>query len=131
MNSFHLDIVTPDGTFFDGEAEKVLVRTIVGDVCILARHTEYVTALGLGQAKVVVDDVPRKAACMGGMLTVSGGKVKIVATTFEWAEDIDLDRAQKAKLRAEEILANKTDDKSAQLAEARLKRALVRIGTLE
>ena len=45
MSTFHLQIVTPDGGFFDGEAEKLIVRAIDGDVCILARHSPYVTAL--------------------------------------------------------------------------------------
>ncbi len=133
MTSFDLTIVTPDGVFFDGSAEKVLVRTIAGDVCILAKHTEYVTALGLGQAKITVDGNVRRAACLGGMLTVTAGKVKIVATTFEWVENIDLTRAEHAKQRAENSLKNaqeKQDRHEIDLAQARLKRALVRIGAV-
>lgn len=128
MSTFHLDIVTPDGEFFNGEAEKVLVRTIDGDVCILAKHTEYVTALGMGMAKIVVDGKERRAACMGGILSVSGGRVRIAATTFEWAEDIDKERAQRAKERAEESLRDKTlAGKQLEIAEAKLKRSLVRL----
>ena len=50
MSSFHLQIVTPDGAFFDGPAQRVRVRTIGGDVAILAGHIPYVTALGIGEA---------------------------------------------------------------------------------
>ncbi len=127
MTTFQLQIVTPDGLLFEGEAERLVARTIDGDVCILARHTEYVTALGMGQARVTIDGKVRKAACIGGMLSVSGGRVRIVATTFEWAEEIDLERAQRARERAEERLKQQKDTREIQLAEAKLKRALVRL----
>ena len=127
MTTFQLQIVTPDGLLFEGEAERLVARTIDGDVCILARHTEYVTALGMGQARVTIDGKVRKAACIGGMLSVSGGRVRIVATTFEWAEEIDLERAQRARERAEERLKQQKDTSDIQLAEAKLKRALVRL----
>ena len=127
MTTFQLQIVTPDGLLFEGEAERLVARTIDGDVCILARHTEYVTALGMGQARVTIDGKVRKAACIGGMLSVSGGRVRIVATTYEWAEEIDLERAQRARERAEERLKQQKDTRDIQLAEAKLKRALVRL----
>ena len=129
MATFHLDIVTPDGEFFNGDAEKVIVRTIAGDVCILAHHTEYMTALGLGQARITVDDKERKAACIDGMLTVSNGAVKILATTFEWSENIDIDRATKAKEAAQAAIAQgKLDGQALEFHQIRLKRALVRLG---
>lgn len=127
MSNFSLQIVTPDGMFFDGEAEKLLVRTVVGDVCILPRHCDYVTALGMGEAQVWADGKKRTAACIGGMLAVTGGSVRIVATTFEWSDDIDLNRALFSAQRARETLANnKLSCQEIELAQARLKRALVR-----
>ena len=48
MSVFHLRIVTADGLYFDGEAQRVIARTIDGDVCILAHHTPYLPALGMG-----------------------------------------------------------------------------------
>lgn len=48
MATFHLQIVTPDALKFDGQAERVLVRTITGDVCILANHIDYAAALSVG-----------------------------------------------------------------------------------
>ena len=69
----------------------------------------------------------RYAACIGGMLSVVDGEVTLVPTTFEWADKIDVARAEKSAQRAQKVLSNKestgTDIK---LAEARLKRALVR-----
>ena len=69
----------------------------------------------------------RRAACMGGLLSVLDGEVRLVATTWEWAEEIDQARAEASKKRAEEILAQKNlDQRDYELAQARLKRALVR-----
>lgn len=130
MQSFPLQIVTPDGMFYEGPAEKVRVRTIAGDVCILARHIDYATALGMGEARVTIEGKVRRAACIGGMLAVTKGSARLVATTFEWAEDIDVSRAEEARRRAEEKLAGRKtlDEQETALAEAKLKRALVRLG---
>ena len=86
MTTFHLTVVTPDGCAFDGQAERVVCRAIDGDLAILAKHGDYCTALGMGEAHIV-----------------------------------------DAKKRAEEILAQKNLDKrDYEMAQARLKRALVR-----
>ena len=128
MSSFHLQIVTPDGEFFDGQAQRVKVRTISGDVAILDRHIPYVTALGTGEASIITEDgTVRRAAASGGMLSVTPEIVRVVATTFEWAEDIDLDRAQRARERAEERIKKAQDAKELELAKAKLARALVRL----
>ena len=127
MSSFPLKIVTPDGVYFDGQAEELLVRTTGGDVAILARHINYVAALGMGRAVVVQNGERRYAACIGGMLSVVDGEVTLVPTTFEWANEIDVERVEASLLRANKVLENSdasgTDIK---LAEARLHRALVR-----
>ena len=127
MTPFHLKIVTPDGLIYDGQAEELLVRTTNGDVGILARHMNYVAPLGMGRAVIVSDGQRRTAACIGGMVSVSKGEVTLVPTTFEWAEDIDADRAQRAKERAEQLIEKAKDQRELELAQARLKRALTRL----
>jgi F-type H+-transporting ATPase subunit epsilon len=131
MSTYHLEVVSMDGLDFDGEVQKLLLRTIDGDVEILARHTDYCTAIGMGTAKVTMaDGKERKAACIGGMLSVMNGEVRVLPTTWEWAEDIDVERAKAAKERAEERLKDKLLDKDARIrAEAKLYRALVRLGS--
>ena len=125
--TFPLKIVTPDGLIFDGQAEKLIVRTTTGDVAILARHIDAVFPLGMGQAIVESDGQRRTAACIGGLLSVCAGSVTLVPTTFEWADQIDADRAERSLKRARNVL-DKKDSSAAeiQLAEARLKRALIR-----
>ena len=126
MTTFHLTVVTPDGCAFEGQAERIVCRAIDGDLAILAKHGDYCTALGMGEAHIVdADGQRRRAACMGGLLSVLDGDVRLVATTWEWAEDIDQARAEASKKRAEEILARKNlNDREYELAQARLKRAL-------
>ena len=127
MTPFNLKIVTPDGLIYDGEAEKLVVRTTGGDVCILARHLDYVAPLGMGMAVVEANGNRRMAACIGGMLSVKAGEVTLVPTTFEWSDKIDLKRAEASYERASKALKkdNATDTEIA-LAEARMRRALVR-----
>lgn len=132
MKAFPLKIVTPYGPVYEGNAEEVIVRTATGDMGILAGHANCVAPLGMGRATVVVDGKKRYGACIGGMLSVVGGQVSIVATTFEWAEDIDADRAEASRTRAKAVLADKgASDTDLRLAEARLKRALVRKNVAE
>ena len=132
MNEFELQIVTPDGVLYSSTASKIILRTSEGDVGILPRHSDYVAPLSIGLAKVFTKEGVRTAACSGGMVSVLGGVVRVVASTFEWAEDIDVDRAKKAKEKAEERLAStKSDDYEHKLAEVKLKRSLARLGASE
>lgn len=127
MNSFSLKIVTPDGIAYEGMAESLSVRTTSGDIGILAGHINCVAPLGMGQATIVIGGQKRYAACIGGILSVLDGAVTLVPTTFEWAEDIDAARAARSQERAQQMLAQKDATKTdLALAEARLKRALVR-----
>jgi F-type H+-transporting ATPase subunit epsilon len=92
-----------------------------------SRHTDYVTALGMGPAEVITAGNKHIAACMGGMVSVLGGRVTLTATTFEWAEDIDTARSHASEERAREKLGHgDLTDTELALAEARLKRALIR-----
>ena len=129
MTAFPLKIVTPDGVCFDGQVEELIVRTTTGDVGILAGHINFVAPLGMGQAVIIENGRKRYGACIGGMVSMVDGKVTLLPTTFEWAEQIDLERAAQSQSRAEQILADKSAaDTDIILAKARLKRALVRKG---
>ena len=129
MATYHLQIVTPDRMVYDGEAEKIIVRTVNGDVCILPHHIDYAVPLAIGEAKITdAQGNTRLAACNNGMLSVHGSEVRVVAVTFEWADDIDLERARRAEESAKEMLEKlQREDVDYNVAEARLKRALTRI----
>ena len=127
MSSFRLQIVTPDGSLFDGQAEALRLRTSEGYVSIRAGHVDYIAALDVGMVSVTKDGTTRDAACGGGFISVEEGEVRLVATTFEYADEIDVERAESAKKRAEERLAQAQEERDIAMAKAKLSRALNRI----
>ena len=131
MKTFNLQIATPDGIRFDGEAESLLVKCEAGDVEIMAGHADLFASLGLGRARIKTAEGERLASCAGGFITVSGGEAKMIATTFEFADEIDLDRALAAKAGAEETLKTSRDDLALEKAKLKLSRALNRIKVAE
>lgn len=129
MKTFPIRIGTPDGLLYEGDVVRVVCRSITGDLAILAGHINFCTALGMGAAHIVLEDgTQREAACIGGMLSMMDGTCRLLATTWEWQEDIDVARANAAKARAEEILSRtELSEREHRLAEAKLHRALVRL----
>lgn len=127
MATFPLKIVAPDGLKFEGQVQQLSVRTTTGEMGILAGHINCVAPLGMGRATVIIDGTPRYAACIGGMVSMMNGAATLVPTTFEWAEGIDLARAERSADRAQAVLQAKNASKvDIKLAEARLRRSLVR-----
>ena len=127
MSTFQLTIVTPDGEYYHGPAESLTVRATTGELTLLPRHIDFVTALGMGEARVTIDGQKRYAACIGGMLSVVDGAVTLVPTTFEWSDKIDVERANAAYDKADKVLKNpNASQNDLKLAEAKLRRALVR-----
>lgn len=132
MTPFKLEIVTPDGIFFDGMTENVIVRTTVGDKGILAHHEPYVAAITISKFKVKIDGAFRYGAISSGIIKVGKEKTVILAQSCEWADEIDVDRAVRARQIAEERIGHyeKTNDqKNLDIAEFKLKRAINRIET--
>lgn len=127
MTPFRLQIITPEKTFFDGETEQIIARTTVGDVGILNGHEPYCAALGIGQMRVMIDGQFKRAATSGGIIKVSKEKTVILVQSCEWADEIDVDRAEHAKQVAEDRIKAARSDNDLQLAQAKLKRALNRI----
>ena len=130
MTPFKLQIITPDGVFFDGMTENVIVRTTVGDKGILAHHEPYVAALTISKFKVKIDGEFRFGAISSGVIKVSKDKTVILAQSCEWANEIDVERAVRAKELAESRISEyekANDQKNLDIAEFKLKRALNRI----
>ena len=127
MRSFHLEIVTPYGSVFDGDAESLLVRTEDGDVEIMCGHADYVAAVGVGRTRIIKDGKSYLASSAGGFLTVQGGEVRLVTVTFEYADDIDLERARRAMENASRSIKGAESERDVRLAKAKLARAMNRI----
>ena len=127
MRNFEIEIVTPEGLAFSGEAESVILRTDTGDVQIMAGHTDYIAALDTGKICLKAGGTDRYASVSGGFVSVKGGKVKVVVTSLEFADQIDAERAESAKARAEERIRDAKTDAEIEIAKAKLKRAITRI----
>ena len=118
---------------FDGKAVSVTVTTVTGEIQILASHADYVSALSSGRAVINTADSTLLAAASGGVITVSGGAVEIVSITFEFANDIDIKRAENARERARELLLSSSSMSEAEIAKvkAKLARANTRISVYQ
>lgn len=128
---FKLTVITPEKTFYDGEAEQVIVRTTEGDIGILANHISLVASLPSGPMKITDDSGVRAAAVSAGLIKVGGNEVHIFADAVEWADEIDIEWANRSKENAEQRIAARKSDRDFALAELKLKRALNRISVHE
>jgi F-type H+-transporting ATPase subunit epsilon len=129
MKTFDLDIVTPDRLFFSEKVEMIIVRGLEGDLAVLKGRTPLTTPLKIGQVRVFQDGKERLAAVVNGYISVLGDKTTIVTECAEWPEEIDVERAEEARKRAEEILKRNDPDVDFTRAEAALKRAINRLKT--
>lgn len=128
MNKLFLKIVSPDGEVFSGEAKSIIVTTVNGELQVLAGHADLIAPLATGRAKLTfMDGTERSAATSGGFILVSREETKVVTTTFEFADEIDLKRAEAAKQSAEEALKNAKEAADIEVANAKLGRAISRI----
>lgn len=131
MKEFPLTIATPDGVVFDGAAESILIRCSGGDVEILAGHTDLFASLGIGRVRIKYEGKTRVASASGGFISVSGGAARVIATTFEYSDEIDVERAHKAKENAERAIRNAKNDAELEKAKLKLMRAITRIKVSE
>ncbi len=131
MKPFNLKIITPDGVKFSGECESLLVRTVDGDVEILADHTDMFCTVGVGRARLLLSGESRYGAAQGGTLTVLSGDVTLLPVTFEFEDEIDTARAEAARERAEVALQAARDKRTEDVARAKLLRALNRLSVAE
>lgn len=127
MRAFHIEIVTPDGVAYTGDVTSLLVRTDDGDVEILAGHADLLASVGTGRVRLTIDGKERYASVNGGFLSVKDKAVRLCAITFEFADQIDLKRAEAAKAKAETALQSAKDDRDERIAKAKLLRAASRI----
>jgi F-type H+-transporting ATPase subunit epsilon len=127
MASFRLQIITPEKVFYDDEAERLIVRTTEGDMGILARHENFAGALPSGPVSIMKNGEYRTAAISSGVIKVSSEKTTIIAEAIEWADEIDVDWANRSAEEAREKLKQEKNDKELRYAELKLKRALNRI----
>ena len=125
---FSVEIITPDRVFFTGTATMIEFNTAAGELGVYARHIPLTTVLAPGVVtihKQGEEDII--AAVHSGFAEILPEKVTLLAEIAEWPNEIDKARAEAAKARAEERLANRTEAIDVKRAEFALRKALVRI----
>lgn len=127
MASFSLRVVTPARVIYEGDADRVIARTVSGDIGILAGHAPYVAPLAIGRLEVLAGELPRTAAIAGGMIRVDPSGVTILTNACEWVDEIDVERARRALERAQSYINNPTRLHTEEVAKIKLQRALNRI----
>ncbi len=124
---FKVEIITPDRVFYEGEATMIEFNTVNGEIGVYKNHIPLTTVLAPGIVTITKDDEQKKAAVHAGFAEILGEKVTLLAEVAEWPDEIDINRAEAAKERAQERLAAKNANLDVARAELALRRALVRI----
>ncbi|MCQ2087113.1 MAG: ATP synthase F1 subunit epsilon [Bacilli bacterium] len=126
MKKLNLEILTPFGKYYAGEVDAIKVHSDDFYMEILPNHSPLVSSLAI--SKMTMKDGGKETvfAIGGGIIRVEKGKTTLLLNSIEGKNDIDINRANEAKTRAEQRLANKDNIDVARATRA-LKRALTRI----
>ena len=130
MSSLHIDVVTAEKVVLTGEADAVIAPGREGQLGILPQHAPLMTSLAPGELLIRTGNKEEILAISGGFIEVRPDRVIVLADQAERAEDIDVNRAEAARKRAEESLKDYSSTEEAQ-ADAALRRVLVRLSVAE
>lgn len=128
---FTLKIITPDRTFYEGSAAMIEMNTTEGEIGVYPKHIPMTVIIAPGVLNIYEENgTVKKAALHAGFAEILPEKITILAEIVEWPEEIDVNRANEARRRAEERIRTKAADVDVVRAEAALHRALARIQVL-
>ncbi|MCE5286553.1 MAG: F0F1 ATP synthase subunit epsilon [Pelosinus sp.] len=125
-----LDIVTPERVAYSADVNMVIARTSSGDIGVLPGHAPLIAGLQIAPFRILLDEGEAQIALSGGFIEVQPEKVTLLANTAELAEEIDVERAENSKKRAESRLKS-GEAIDAERAEIALRRAVVRLKVAE
>lgn len=128
MAKLHVEIVTGERVVFQmDDVDMAVVPGVDGMLGILPGHAQLISLLQNGELRVKKGGAEESIVVFGGFVEVSHDRVTVLADTAERASEIDIERAEAARLRAEETMRNRADAVSVAEAEAALRRAAVRL----
>lgn len=126
-NTFHLEVLTPGRVFFEGDVEEVIIPGVEGYEGILVDHVPIIISLNDGALKIKADNEWKEAVIHAGFAQVEQKRTIIMSDAVEWPEEIDVNRAQAAKERAEERLRQQLSQMEYHRSKAALARAMARL----
>ena len=124
MQTFHLEIVSPEGVSFTGDVREVVLPTTSGEIAVLPGHAPLFTRLAEGEAIVKNDKKTTSIAILGGFVEVGKTQVTVLSDYAVEADTIQEAKVQEAKKRAEDILAGKAANEDFAMAEKDLQKAI-------
>lgn len=129
MAKLNVEVVSAERVVFTGEADMVVAPGTMGVLGILPRHAPLLTSLNPGVLRIRRGDDEEIMAVSGGFLQVSNDRVEVLTDAAERAEEIDVARAEAARERAEQVLAEHPRERSTEVeaAELALRRSLARL----
>ena len=131
MEQFKLRIITPDRVFYEGDIEMVEFNTTEGEVGVLPGHIPMTVVVKPGILTITEAEETKEAALHSGFAEILPEGVVILAEVVEWPSEIDLERAEEAKERAEERIREQAPGTDMVRAEAALLRSIARISVLK
>jgi F-type H+-transporting ATPase subunit epsilon len=129
--TLHVEVVTAERELYSGEADEVNAPGSEGRLGILPRHAALLTTLAPGQLVIKLSGAADTLFVSGGFLEVSNNNLTVLADAAEYGEEIDQARAEEARRRAEERLAQSQDNTERAELQAALERAMVRLHVAE
>ena len=124
---FRLEIISPDKIFYAGDVVMAEYNTTEGEVGIYAGHIPMTQIIAPGQLTITEEGGQKIAALLSGFVEITPEKVTILAEAVEWPENIDVERAREARIRAERRISSGQEDIDLARAELALKKALIRL----
>lgn len=126
-NLFDLKIICPDRVFYEGKASMLEFNTSEGEVGIYKNHVPMTMIIAPGVMTITEENSSKEAAVHAGFVEVLQDSITVLAEVAEWPDEIDINRAEEAKVRAERRLSERTADTDVARAETALSRAIARI----
>lgn len=123
--NFQLDIISLEGTIYSGEAKKIKVPSIEGEMVVLARHMPVVTALTLGEVIVTTPNKNIFLSIGKGILEFSKGRARLLIEDVKNADEISEEKVLEAKRKAEELIVKGVSEEEKIKASYTLRRSLV------
>ena len=130
--SLYLEVITPSKIVFKGNIESITIPGVQGSFQVLRNHAPIISIFEIGLVKIKVNpNTVKYFATAGGTVEVLRNNVLVLADSLEVVEEIDVERAKRAKERAEERLTHPTEDTDIERARVALAKAVNRLTLVE
>lgn len=129
--TFKVEVISPERVFYEGDAQMLELTTSEGEIGVLPGHIPLTTIIVPGVLRIMEEGGKKEAALHEGFMEVLPDRVTILAEACEWPDEIDINRANEAKIRAERRLKNGDSSVNLVRAEMALHKSLLRLQMAE